>query len=51
MAGRSSTSWWNGSRAVPLSERAQVVGQQLGIGLLVLLMGVALFNDILRQFG
>ncbi len=26
-------------------------GQQLGIALLVLLMGVALFNDIARQFG
>ncbi len=40
--------WIKGS---PLSERAQAVGQQLGIGLLVLLMGVALYNDILRQFG
>ena len=40
--------WLKGS---PLSERAQVVGQQVGIGLLVLMMGVALFNDILRQFG
>jgi regulator of sigma E protease len=40
--------WIKGS---PLSERAQIVGQQLGIGMLVLLMGVALFNDILRQFG
>ena len=40
--------WIKGS---PLSERAQVVGQQVGIGLLVLLMGVALFNDITRQFG
>ena len=35
----------------PLSERAQVLGQQLGIGMLVLLMGAALYNDILRQFG
>jgi regulator of sigma E protease len=40
--------WIKGS---PLSERAQVLGQQVGIGLLVLMMGVALFNDILRQFG
>ena len=40
--------WVKGS---PLSERAQIVGQQLGIGVLVLLMGLALFNDILRQFG
>ena len=34
----------------PLSERAQVVGQQLGIVLLVMLMGIALFNDVLRTF-
>jgi regulator of sigma E protease len=34
----------------PLSERAQIFGQQIGIALLVLLMGVALFNDIARQF-
>ena len=40
--------WIKGS---PLSERAQVLGQQLGLGLLAALMGVALFNDILRQFG
>ncbi len=40
--------WIKGS---PMSERAQVVGQQVGIGLLVLMMGVALFNDIMRQFG
>ncbi|MEO8314051.1 MAG: RIP metalloprotease RseP [Pseudomonadota bacterium] len=40
--------WIKGS---PLSERTQMVGQQLGIGVLVLLMGLALYNDILRQFG
>jgi regulator of sigma E protease len=39
--------WLKGS---PLSERFQVVSQQLGIALLFLLMGVALFNDI-SQFG
>ena len=38
--------WLKGS---PLSERAQAVGQQVGIALLILLMGVALFNDIARQ--
>lgn len=38
--------WIKGS---PLSERAQVFGQQVGIALLFLLMGVALFNDIARQ--
>jgi regulator of sigma E protease len=36
-------------KGTPLSERAQVLGQQVGIALLVLLMGVALFNDIARQ--
>lgn len=40
--------WVKGS---PLSERAQVLGQQVGIALLILLMSVALFNDIARQFG
>ncbi|HEX4377936.1 MAG TPA: RIP metalloprotease RseP [Steroidobacteraceae bacterium] len=40
--------WLKGS---PLSERFQMIGQQLGMALLVLLMGVALFNDISRQFG
>jgi regulator of sigma E protease len=36
-------------KGTPLSERTQVLGQQVGIALLVLLMGVALFNDITRQ--
>ena len=40
--------WLKGS---PLSERAQIAGQQLGIALVLLLLGVALFNDISRQFG
>ena len=39
--------WLKGS---PLSERAQAFGQQVGIALLILLMSVALFNDIARQF-
>jgi membrane-associated protease RseP (regulator of RpoE activity) len=33
-----------------MSERAQAFGQQVGIALLILLMSVALFNDIARQF-
>jgi regulator of sigma E protease len=37
--------WLKGS---PLSERAQVFGQQVGIALLIVLMGVALYNDIAR---
>ena len=40
--------WLKGS---PLSDRAQALGQQLGIALLIVLMGVALYNDIARQFG
>ncbi len=35
----------------PLSERTQIFGQQVGIALLVMLLGVALFNDVSRQFG
>jgi regulator of sigma E protease len=38
-------------KGAPLSERAQIIGQQVGIALLILLMGVAVFNDIVRQFG
>ncbi len=33
----------------PLSERAQVFGQQIGIALLVLLMSLAFYNDISRH--
>jgi regulator of sigma E protease len=40
--------WLKGS---PLSERVQTISQQLGVALLVVLMGVALFNDLTRQFG
>jgi len=40
--------WLKGS---PLSDRAQALGQQVGIALLIVLMGVALYNDIARQFG
>ena len=39
-----------GLKGSPLSERAQALGQQLGILLLLALMGVALFNDFARQF-
>jgi regulator of sigma E protease len=38
-------------KGAPLSERAQLVGQQIGMALLLLLMGVALFNDVARQLG
>jgi regulator of sigma E protease len=36
------------AKGSPLSERAQVVGQQVGLTLLVALMGLAFYNDILR---
>ncbi|MBS0366575.1 MAG: RIP metalloprotease RseP [Proteobacteria bacterium] len=39
--------WMKGS---PLSERAQVFSQQVGIALLIVLMGIALYNDFARQF-
>lgn len=39
--------WVKGS---PLSERTVAFGQQVGIALLLLLMSVAVFNDIARQF-
>ncbi|MEO8017153.1 MAG: RIP metalloprotease RseP [Pseudomonadota bacterium] len=35
----------------PLSDRTYMVGQQAGLLLLVLLMGVALFNDLSGHFG
>jgi regulator of sigma E protease len=39
--------WLKGS---PLSDRAQALGQQLGVALVMLLLGIALYNDIARQF-
>jgi regulator of sigma E protease len=35
----------------PLSERAQIVGQQVGIAFLLLLMTFAFYNDIARLLG
>lgn len=40
--------WFRGS---PIPERVQALGQQVGIALLLMLMGVALFNDFTRQLG
>ena len=34
----------------PLSERAQAVGQQIGILLLLMLMSFAFYNDLSRLF-
>ncbi len=36
-------------KGTPLSERAQMVGQQIGIALLVVLMSLAFYNDISRH--
>ena len=35
----------------PLSEYAQQIGQQVGIGLLLVLMSIAFYNDLTRLFG
>jgi len=35
----------------PMTERAQVIGQQVGIVALLLLMSFAFYNDIARHFG
>jgi regulator of sigma E protease len=40
--------WFKGS---PLSERAMVLGQQIGIFFLVVLMSFAFYNDLSRIFG
>jgi regulator of sigma E protease len=34
----------------PLSERAQLIGQQIGIAFLMLIMGFAFYNDLTRVF-
>ncbi len=39
------------AKGAPLSMEAQVVGQKVGIAMLVLLMGVAFYNDLSRLFG
>jgi regulator of sigma E protease len=40
--------WFKGS---PLSERALIVGQQIGVFFLIVLMSFAFYNDISRIFG
>ncbi len=40
-----------GLKGSPLSERAQIVGQQIGIFALILLMSFAFYNDLARIFG
>jgi regulator of sigma E protease len=38
-------------KGAPLSIEAQVIGQKVGIAMLVMLMGFAFYNDITRLFG
>jgi len=40
-----------GVKGAPLSERAMIIGQQIGILFVVVLMGFAFYNDIARMFG
>lgn len=40
-----------GAKGSPMSERAQLVGQQMGILFLLLLMSFAVYNDLSRIFG
>ena len=40
-----------GIKGSPLSERAQLIGQQVGIFALLLLMSFAFYNDIARILG
>ena len=40
--------WFKGE---PLSERAMVIGQQIGIFFVIALTGFAFYNDIVRLFG
>ncbi len=40
-----------GLRGAPLSEKSQLVGQQIGIALLLMLMSLAFYNDIARLLG
>ena len=43
-----SVEWIKGS---PMSDRAQLLGQQVGIFAILLLMSFAFYNDIARLFG
>lgn len=35
----------------PVSERTEIIGQHIGLGMLAMLMGLALYNDLARIFG
>jgi regulator of sigma E protease len=38
-------------KGAPLAERVQVAGQNIGIVMLLMLMGLALFNDVAGKLG
>lgn len=38
-------------RGKPVPERVEAVGQRIGLGMLAMLMGLAIFNDLARLFG
>ncbi len=40
-----------GIKGSPLSDRAQIIGQQIGIAALLMLMSFAFYNDLARIFG
>ena len=40
-----------GIRGRPLSEKVQLLGQQIGIAMLIMIMGLAFYNDFNRLFG
>jgi regulator of sigma E protease len=40
-----------GAKGSPMSEKAQMIGQQMGIVFLLLLMSFAFYNDLARIFG
>jgi regulator of sigma E protease len=40
-----------GIKGAPLSERAMLLGQQLGLFLIIALAGFAFYNDIVRMLG
>ncbi len=39
------------AKGSPMSERAETIGRQIGVVLLVLLMGLAFYNDLARHMG
>jgi regulator of sigma E protease len=40
-----------GLKGAPLSERAEALGQQVGLALLIVLMSFVFYNDLTRIFG